>query len=94
MVFAIHNRNTADMVFSHHPQCVAHGLAATNRHRVVDHTVLCPLDDSHLTSLLVDRHILMYATDATLTCDSNSHRRLRNSVHGSRHKGDVKLDVP
>ena len=94
MVLAIHNGDTTDMVFCHHPEGITHGLAAADRHRIIDHTILGTLDDSHLARLLIDRHILMYDTDTTFTGDSDSHRRLGDSIHSSCHEGDVKLDVP
>ena len=73
VVFFINHGNAADMIVVHHIQSILDGAAATNRDRVIDHTVLCTLDDGHLTSLLFDRHILMNDTDTALTRNGNGH---------------------
>ena len=93
MILAIHHGDATDMILGHHPESVLHGLSATYGHGVVDHAVFSTLDDSHLSSLLVDRHILVDYANTTLTSDGNGHRRLRDSVHGSRHEWDVELNV-
>ena len=93
MLLGIHNGNTADMILSHNIQCLSHRTTQRNSDWVIDHTVLCTLYDSHLTGLVLYRHILMYHTDTSLTGNGNSHLTLGNRIHSCRHKRHVQLDV-
>ena len=91
--FVVHHRDAANVIVGHQSQRIGNSPAATDGHRVIDHTVLGTLHDGHLTGLGLYRHVLMNHTDATLTCNGNGHGRLGNGIHGCRHKGNVQLDV-
>ena len=85
---------TADIVFLHNLECIAHGGAAAYGHRVVDHTVLGTLYGVYLTGLLGDRHIFVNHADTALTSYGDSHFGFRNSVHGGGNQGHVKCYIP
>ena len=74
MVFLIYHGNAANMIVVHHIQSILDSATAANGNRIIDHTILSTLDDGYLTSLLLDRHILMDDTDTALTCNGNGHR--------------------
>ena len=93
-LLVIHHGNTAYMILRHNIQGLCHGRSEGNGHGIIDHAIFCTLHDSHLTGLVLDGHILMDHTDASLTGDGNSHLRLRDRIHGSRHEGDIQLNVP
>ena len=93
VVLAVDDRNTADMIFCHDVKSLGNSAAERNRDGVVDHAVFGTLDDSHLASLLLDRHVLMDHADASFTGDGNSHLALGDRVHGCSHEGDVQLNV-
>ena len=93
VVFLIDDRNAANVIVVHHVKGILDGASAANGDRVVDHTVLSTLDNGHLTSLFLDRHILMDHTDTTLACNGNGHRRLGHRVHSGGDKGDIEFDV-
>ena len=94
VIAVIDNGDTADMILRHDVEGLSHRRSLGNRDRIIDHTVLSTLDDSHLTGLIVDRHILMDHTDTTFTGNGDSHLRLGDGIHRSCHKRDVQLDVP
>ncbi len=50
----VNHRDTADMVFLHDTEGIAHGGAAAYGHRVVNHAVFGALYSVHLTGLLLD----------------------------------------
>ena len=81
------------MVFGHDVQGILHRRAAANGHRVVDHTILGTLHDSHLTGLVFYRHILMNHADTPLTGNGNSHLALRHRIHRCRDKRYVQRYV-
>ena len=93
MVFVINHGNAADMIVVHDFQRVLHGLATTNGHGVVNHTVFGTLHDGHLMRLFLDRHILMNHTDTPLSCYRNGHGRLGNGVHSGRYERNIKRDI-
>ena len=94
VLLVVNNGDTSDMVFRHDIKCLRHRRALRNRHGIIDHSVLGTLDDSHLTCLVLNRHVLMDHANTSLTGDSNSHLRLCDRIHGCRHKGDIQLDIP
>ena len=93
VVVIIDDGDSSDMVFSHHVESILHGRTAANGHRVVYHTVLSTLHDSHLACLFFNRHILVDNSDTALTSDGDGHLRLGNSVHGSCYERDIQLDI-
>ena len=93
VVLVVNNGNTANMVFSHHRQRIGNSLTATYCHGVINHTVLRTLHNSHLACLSLYRHILVNNTNTALTSYSYRHSTLRNGVHSSRNKGNVKTNV-
>ena len=93
MVFLINHRNATDMIVMHHIQSILDSTPAANGNRIIDHTILSTFDDSYLTSLLLNRHILMDNTDTALTRDGNGHRRLGHRIHSGRDKRNVEFYV-
>ena len=81
------------MIFGHDIECLCDGRAPLNSDGVVDHAVLCTLDDSHLTCLILYRHVLVYDTDTSFTGNGNSHLTLRDGIHSCRNERHVELDV-
>ena len=77
----IHHRNTSDMMLSHHSEHLTHSCIRMNCNRIVNHSVLSPLDTSHLIHLLFYGHILMNDTDTAGTRHGNSEFSLSHSVH-------------
>jgi hypothetical protein len=73
MILVIHHWNTTDMIVVHHIQRILHCTATTDGDRVINHTILSTLHDSHLTSLLLDGHVLVDDTNTTFAGDSNRH---------------------
>ena len=94
MVLLVHHGNAADVILSHHVERILHTTALGDGHGVVDHAVLRPLHDGHLTGLLLYRHILVDDADTSLTRNGDGHRRLGDGIHGSCDKGDVQADMP
>ena len=92
-VLVVHHGNTADVVFLHQLQRIAHGLLCRNSDRVGNQSVLRTLHAAHLSRLRLDRHVLVNHTDTAFAGDSNRHRRLRHGVHRCRHHGDVQANV-
>ena len=85
-VLLVHHGDTADVVFGHDAQRVAHGLVGRDGHRRVDHAILGALDRGHLLGLLFDGHILVYHADTTFTSNGNRHLRFGHGVHGRRNE--------
>ena len=73
VILVINYRNTTDMLIMHHIKSVLHCTATTDSDRVINHTILSTLNDSDLTSLFLDSHVLVNHTDTTFTGDSNRH---------------------
>ena len=90
----IDHGNTTDMILRHDIQGLGNGRAEGDSHGVIDHTVLSTLDNSHLTCLFLDRHVLVDHADATFAGNGDCHLRLRHGIHRCRHKWHVQLDVP
>ena len=93
LIIIIHNRDTTNMKFRHHAECILHRRATLDGHRVVNHTILSTFHDSHLTGLFLYTHILVNHTDSTFSCNSNSHSSLSHSVHSSCDKRNFQIDV-
>ena len=83
MVLLVNDRNTTDMIFAHQLKGISNGTATANGHRVVNHTVFCPLHNSHLSSLFLDRHVLVNYANTTFTSYCYSHGSFGNSIHSS-----------
>ena len=94
MAVIIDHGNAADVVVGHHIERVLHGATATNRHGVVNHTILGPLHNRHLTRLALNRHILVNHADTAFAGNRYRHCRLGDSVHCRRHKGYIQVDAP
>ena len=88
-----HYGNTANVVFAHQRQRVAHGAAAANGHGVVDHAVFGTLHNSHLPCLFLDAHILVYHADTAFAGNGDGHFALGHGVHCGSDKRDLQLDV-
>ena len=88
-----HYGNTADVVFAHQGQRVAHGAAPANGHGVVNHAVFGTLHNSHLPRLFLDAHVLVYHADTTFAGNGDSHFALGHGVHCGSDKRDLQLDV-
>ena len=93
VLLVIHHGNTTDMILRHDVESLSHSSTDGDSDRIIDHTVLGTFHDSHLTGLVVDRHILVDNTNTTLTGNGNSHLRLRYCVHSSSNERYVQLDV-
>ena len=89
----INNGNTTNMILCHDLKGLSNCRATWNGDGVVNHTILCPLDNSHLTCLVLNSHVLMNNTNSSLTGNGNSHLTLGHRVHGSSHKGNVQLNM-
>ena len=94
MTIIIYHRDTTDMILRHDVEGLRYCGTNGNSDGIIDHTVLSTLDDSHLTGLIIDRHILMNDTDTTFTGNGDGHLRLGDGIHRCCHKRDVQLDVP
>ena len=92
-ILFVNDRNTTDMILSHDIECVLYGRTATDGNGIINHTILCSFDNSDLTGLILDRHILVDNTNTTFTGNSNSHPTFRNRIHSCRHKRHVQLDM-
>ena len=92
-VVLIYHRNTSDVIFSHHIESVLYSLPRIDGHRIIDHAILGTLYYCHLTSLFLDRHILVDNADAAFASDSDSHRSLCDSVHCCCHEWDFQVNV-
>ena len=73
MTVVIHHGDTTDMILRHDLEGLCHRGTQGDGDRIVDHTILGTLHDSHLTGLVVDRHVLVDHTDTTLTSDGDGH---------------------
>ena len=93
MVVIIHHGDTTNMILRHDVEGLSHRRTLWDGDRIVDHTILSTLDDSHLTSLILDRHVLVDHTNTTFTGNGDSHLRLRYRVHSGCHERNVQLDV-
>ena len=93
MILVVNNGDTTYMIFSHHVESVLHRRASTDGDRVVDHTVLGTLHDSHLSGLLLDGHVLVNHSDTSLACNGNSHLRFSHGVHCRCDEWHVKRNV-
>ena len=93
MVFVINDRNTTDMIFCHHGQSLSYGRTAADCNRVVNHTVLCTLNNGNLACLLLYRHVFVYNADTAFAGYGYSHGRLCHGVHCGRNKRNVQADV-
>ena len=93
MAIVVNNGNTADMILRHDVEGLCDRSTQRDRYRVIDHTVLRTFHDSHLTGLVVNRHILVNNADTTLTSDGDGHLRFCDGVHGRCHEWYVQLDV-
>ena len=92
-VVIINNWNATDVIIVHHGQCFLDRTASSNRHRVVDHAVFCPLYDGNMAGLVFYGHVFMNDTDATFACNSYGHGRLSDCIHGRSHERYVQNDV-
>jgi len=88
MSFIIYYRNTANLILGHQAQCIGYRRSSLDSHRIINHTIFGTLYNSNLTSLFLNRHILMDNTDTTFTSNGNGHFRFGNSVHSSCYKRD------
>ena len=93
VLVVVDHGDTSDMILRHDVQSLCHRRSQGDRDRIIDHAVLSTLHDSHLTRLVLDGHILVNNTDTTFTCNGDGHLRLCHSIHGSRHKRHVQLNV-
>ncbi len=89
----IDNRNTADFVFVHQLERIAHGMLLRNGHGIVNHAILGSFHTPHVRRLSFDRHILVDDTDTALTRERDSHRRFGHGVHRSGHDRDIEFDI-
>ena len=89
----IDHRNTADLIFVHQLQRIAHRSLLRDGHRIVDHTILGTLHATHMSRLLGDRHILVDHTDTALTRQSDGQRGLRHGIHSGRDDRDIQHDI-
>ena len=93
LVVAVNHRDTADMVLLHYVERILHGLSTHDGYRIVNHTVLSSLYDSHLSCLLLYRHVLVYYADATLTGYCYCHRSLSHGVHSGCDERNLQVNV-
>ena len=93
MTVIIYYGNTADVVFRHDVQGLSDCASQGNGDGVVDHAVLCALDNSHLARLILYRHILVDDTNTSLAGNGNSHLAFCYGVHRCRDKGHIQLNV-
>ena len=89
----IYDRNAPDMVLGHYPEGVSYCLVLGDGYRIVDHSVLCPLDQTHLGGLGLDGHILVNDTYSTLPCKSDGHCGFSHGIHCSGDNWNVERDV-
>ena len=94
MIAVIDDRNTTDMILRHDVEGLSHRRSLRDGDRIIDHTILCTFHDSHLTGLIINRHILVDHTDTSFTGNGDSHLRLCDGIHGSCHKRDIQFDIP
>ena len=93
MTLIVNNRNAADVIFRHQFKGCTDAAAALNGDGVVNHTILGTLHDSHLSGLLLDAHVLVNHTDASLAGNGNRHRGFCDCIHRSCHEGNLQFDV-
>ena len=93
MILLIYYRNTTDMVVCQHLKCILHCTTLKDSNRIVNHTILSSLHNSHLACLVFDTHILMNHTDTTFTRNRNRHRTLCNGVHSCCNERHIKINV-
>jgi len=89
----VNHGNTSNMILSHQSKSILHCRTTFDCDRVVNHTILCTLDNSNLTSLFFDRHILMDNTYTTFAGNGNGHLCLSDGIHSGCHKRYLQIDV-
>ena len=90
----IYNRNSTDMVLSHHTENLTYGSIRMDGDRVIDHSVFRPLHTTHLIHLFLDGHVLVNDTDTTGTSHRDGKFGLCHGIHGSRNDRSLEGDVP
>ena len=93
VIVIVDHGDTSDMIFRHDIEGLSHRRTLGDGDRIIDHTILSTLHDSHLTRLILNRHVLMDYTDTTFTGDGDSHLRLGNGIHRSRYKRHIQFDI-
>ena len=93
IILIIYYRNTSDFVFSHQIECIFHYRTPLNGHRIINHSVFCTLHNCYLTSLLLDRHVLVNYSDTSFTSNGNGHLCFGNCIHRCSYKRNFQLNV-
>ena len=73
VVVVVNNGNTTNVIVVHHVQSILNSTSELYCHRVVDHSVLSPLDNGNIACLFLDGHVLVYHADTSLTGYGNGH---------------------
>ena len=92
-VVGVYNRDATNFVLFHHIEGIAHRLIVADRDGVIDHAIFGSLNGLHLAGLLLNGHIFVDDTNATLTSNGNGHLALGNGVHGCGDNRGVERNV-
>ncbi len=85
--------HSGNLVLLHYLQRLGDLLPGAHRHRIDNHACFRPLDPVDLLSLLVDRHVLVNHTEATLLRDRDGEPCRRDRVHRGGDDWYVERDV-
>ena len=77
----VHYRDTSDMIFFHHLECIADCRTAADGNRIIYHAVLGTFYSMYLTGLFLDSHILMDNAKTAFACDCDGKLSLGNGIH-------------
>ena len=73
VIVVINNWNTTNVIVVHHVQSILHSTSEPYCHRVVNHSVLGPLDNGNIARLFLNGHVLMNHADTSLTGNGYGH---------------------
>ena len=81
------------MIPLHYLEGINDTAATLDGYRVIDHAVFGTFHSVHLTSLLVDAHVLVYNADSSLASNGNGKSRFGHSIHSCRNQWHVQRDI-
>ena len=85
--------NTTDVVLAHHAEGIGYRRTFEYGDGVVNHAVFSTLYGMYLAGLLLNRHVFMDNTQATLTGNGNGKLALGNRIHRRRDDRNIERYV-
>ncbi len=90
----IHHRDTGYIMLVGQVENLANGRVGTDRNRILDHTRFVFLHNMNLLGLLLQRHVLVYHTDAAFLRHGYGKARLGHRIHGGRYQWCIDFYFP